>query len=183
MTIIDRMLQRWRIRMACKHLAEGDRVLDIGCADGALFRHCPPLGEGSVGLDHDLEEQITVKGHLCMLGNFPDDVSDDAVFDAICLLAVVEHIPGSEWDGFRQAVCRCLPIGGRVVITVPSPLVDPILAVLQKMRLIDGMALEEHHGFEVKDVDRLFPSPQFRVVVRRKFQLGLNNLFVFVREA
>ena len=49
MTFLDRALQKWRIREAAMYLRAGDRVLDVGCADGTLFRQVRGLG-ASVGI-------------------------------------------------------------------------------------------------------------------------------------
>ena len=102
-------------------------------------------------------------------------------FDAITMLAVLEHIPDSEYMSLREGCVRFLKPGGHLIITVPSPLVDHILKVLKVFRLIDGMSLEEHHGYEVGQTASIFPPPAFRLVCRKHFQLGLNNLFVFQR--
>jgi hypothetical protein len=59
--------------------------------------------------------------------------------------------------------------------------VDWILAVLKFLRLIDGMSLEEHHGYQVKQTTAIFSAKSFRLLRRKRFQLGLNNLFVFER--
>ena len=68
-----------------------------------------------------------------------------------------------------------------MIITVPAKAVDHILAVLRWLRLIDGMSLEEHYGFEPADTARIFAAPGFKLLHRSKFQLGLNHLFVFER--
>jgi len=169
--------------VAQRHLTKEDRVLDVGCADGALFRWCSPFGEGSLGLDPVLEKPIRVKGRTCLPGRFPRDVPSGADFDVVCLLAVVEHISRGEWEHFREGIHEHLLSGGRVVVTVPSPAVDRILWLLKRLHLIHGMALEEHHGFETKDIFRLFAPPHFRLAVHRRFQFGLNNVFVFIHEA
>ena len=70
-----------------------------------------------------------------------------------------------------------------MIITVPSARVDHILAVLKFFRLIDGMSLEGHHGFDVRETTRIFDSPGFRLIHNHRFELGLNYLFVFERGA
>ena len=59
---------------------------------------------------------------------------------------------------------------------------ERILEVLKGLRLIDGMSLEEHHGYEVGHTATIFGPPDFRLVRHRRFQLGLNHLFVFERQ-
>ena len=70
---------------------------------------------------------------------------------------------------------------GRLIVTVPHPFVDNILDILMALRLIDGQALEEHHGF---DPDSLVDVLSKGLVLknRRKFQLGLNNVFIFEKK-
>jgi hypothetical protein len=77
-----------------------------------------------------------------------------------------------------RAIGRRLEHGGVLVATVPSPLVDHILHVLMFLRLIDGQEAHQHYGFVPKDLIKLFEG-NLRLVKHRKFQLGLNNLFVF----
>jgi hypothetical protein len=71
--------------------------------------------------------------------------------------------------------------GGRVVLTVPSPVVDRILDVLVFLRLVDGMSLEQHHGFEASETPTLFEREGMTMTLHERFQLGVNNLFVFQR--
>ena len=66
-----------------------------------------------------------------------------------------------------------------MIVTVPSPLVDIILALLRFFGLIDAMTLEQHYGFEPRQTVPLFTKAGFRITKHRKFELGLNNLFVF----
>jgi hypothetical protein len=104
-----------------------------------------------------------------------------APFDAITLLAVLEHFAAGDYEGLRAGCARFLKPGGCLIITVPSPKVDLILKVLLAIGLIDGMSLEEHHGYDVRETTRIFPPPDFQLVQHQRFQLGLNNLFVFRR--
>lgn len=71
--------------------------------------------------------------------------------------------------------------GGRIIATVPEPAVDRIVDVLLRLGLADGMALHEHHGFSPSETRAIFEPAGFRLLAHRRFQLGLNNLFVFER--
>jgi hypothetical protein len=59
--------------------------------------------------------------------------------------------------------------------------VDAILAVLTRLRLVHGMSLEEHHGYDITDTPKVFGPPAFRMLLHDTFQLGLNHRFVFER--
>jgi SAM-dependent methyltransferase len=114
-------------------------------------------------------------------GGFPQAVPEAEKFDVITMLAVVEHLPADSLHGLAAACARRLRPGGRVVITVPSAAVDVILHWLIKLRLIAGIGVHEHHGFRPDQVPRLFAGAGFQRFSSRRFQLGLNNLFVFTR--
>jgi SAM-dependent methyltransferase len=175
---IDRLLQRWRIAKIRPFIKSGARVLDVGCADGALLHQLPALGE-YVGVDPAIERTIHVDGGTLIKGTFPDDLPDGRLFDAITMLAVLEHIPVKAQIALAGACQRHLRPGGLALITVPSPWVDSILTVLKFFRLIDGMSLEEHYGFDVRQVLAHFTAPAFQLITHRRFQGGLNHLFVF----
>jgi SAM-dependent methyltransferase len=183
MKAIDRFLQRWRIRKARRFIAPGSRVLDIGCADGALFRQIPEIGEG-VGVDPDLPSPAPTLPHTHLFrGLFPHALPDDRPFDVITLLAVLEHVPAESQRILAADCARYLVPGGHLVITVPAPFVDHILAVLRTLRLIHGMALEEHYGYDPRQTPTVFAVGGLELFQARRFQLGLNNLFVFKKTA
>lgn len=181
MKALDRYLQNWRIDMVRPYLQPGGRVLDIGCADGALFRRQPGLG-AYVGLDPALTQPLDAPPLCLIRGVFPDDLPSREPFDAITMLAVLEHIPPAQYERLARECAGYLKPGGYLLITVPSAVVDRILDVLHWARLIDGMALEEHHGFSAGQTPAIFAgADDLELVKRRRFQLGLNNLFVFRR--
>jgi hypothetical protein len=69
--------------------------------------------------------------------------------------------------------------GGVVIVTVPSPAVDGILHLLQRGRLVAGIATHQHHGADPASIADALGAEALTLVARRTFQLGLNNLFVF----
>jgi len=189
MTALDRLIQRLRIREAKRFLKPGMRVLDIGCADGALFDQVPNLG-GYVGLDPALPPSLTSPGlwigsgrRRFVRGHFPDDVPEGPPFDAITLLAVLEHLDETAQAKLATGCADKLKPGGLLIVTVPAPVVDRILDVLMFLRLVDGMAAEEHHGFDVRQTPSLFERAGLRLIVEKRFEMGLNHLFVFQNRA
>jgi SAM-dependent methyltransferase len=181
MTFSDRVLQRWRIAKAARFIPRGARVLDIGSADGALFDRLGGKIGGGLGIDPTLRGPAKASNVPLVAGFFPKDMPAMETFDVITMLAVLEHFPAEEYAVVAEGCARFLKVGGRLIITVPSPAADHILKVLVRLRLVHGMSLGEHHGYEVEQTVRVFASPAFRLVWRRSFQLGLNNLFVFER--
>ena len=166
--------------MARPHFRPGDRVLDVGSAEGALAAQVPQIGT-YVGIDPHATPETSSDRSTFIKGTFPDDLSTDEPFDVIALLAVLEHVPSDQKAAFAEACHAHLKPSGLLIVSVPSPLVDTILFALLAVRLIDGMSLEQHYGFRPGDTKQLFTDAGLRFVKRKRFQLGLNNLFVFSR--
>ena len=178
MKFLDRVLQRWRIEKTRPYLRPGDRVLDVGSADGALFRAFPFLGPG-VGIDPQIEERFFPAHVRPVRGTFPQDLSDEGPFDVVTLLAILEHVPSAAQAALADSCVRRLRPGGLILLTVPSPAVDHVLSLLMTLRLLDGMETGQHYGFSPAQTVPLFESASAVCVARQRFQLGLNCLFAF----
>jgi len=183
MTPLDRYLQRARIARVRPYLRRGDVLLDVGSHDGALFGALAGTIAGGIGIEPTLDAPVTGDGYTILPGTFPDALPPGTRADAIAMLAVLEHMPPEVHARLADACAAVLPVGGRIVITVPSPRVDPILDVLAALRLVHGISGHEHYGYDPAGVPALFPAPHFRLAHHRRFQLGLNNLYVFERTA
>lgn len=183
MTRLDRLLQRWRIAKATPFLPKRPRVLDIGSADGALFRQVEGLAPGCIGIDPTLPHDVDEKNYRLIAGEFPRDLPEMPPFDAITMLAVLEHFPEAAYPALIEGCHAFLRSGGRLIVTVPSPAVDYVLKVLLALRLAHAMSIEEHHGYDVSETREIFGPPGFRLLHYGRFQLGLNHLFVFERRS
>ena len=181
MKFTDRFLQNWRIAKARPFIPAGARILDVGSADGVLFQRIKDAQPGSMGIDPTLKTNTRIGPVQLWAGCFPQDLPAVEPFDVITMLATLEHFPPAQYDSLKNGCARFLKPGGRLIITVPSPAVDQILKVLKWLRLIDGMSLEEHHGYDVGRTPAIFSEDLFVLRRRATFQLGLNNLFVFER--
>lgn len=179
MKTIDKYLRDVRIRKAKKFIKPNDSVLDIGSADGIMFEKWRGLIKAGTGIDPILSAKVETDLYILIPGYFPDACPPGSKYDVITMLAVLEHIPADEQKKLGDRCFDRLEKGGRIIITVPSPQVDLILGVLVKLKLIDGMSLEEHYGFKPEHTTQIFPGKYFKLISQKKFQLGLNNLFVF----
>lgn len=181
MTVFDELLSYWRTSLALGEIPEGARVLDIGCGEGLLLRRAVSKGATGVGIDWMVPSSPPrAAGIEVVEGGFPEGLpSSMGEFDVIAGLAVLERIPEAGLDAFLAAVRERITPGGCVVLTVPSHHVDAALHLLIRLGVLDGISHEEHHGFRVKEVIPRFLRAGFVLHRHRRFQLGLNNLFVF----
>lgn len=183
MKVIDKFLQAWRVELALREIPESSSYFfDIGCDDSYLLRRikkernfkrldgCDPR----LDRDHFSENSILLKGF------FPDVLNHaipTGVYDVIFALAVFEHFTEKNLSDSADAITNMLSDDGVLVVTVPHPFVDKILDCLLFLRLIDGQALDEHHGFDPKSLVQKL-SKSLILVKTKKFQFGLNNIFV-----
>src|SRR6267378_2330415 len=115
MTALDRLLQAWRIAKARRFLTSGMRVLDIGSGDGALFKRVKGLDPGSVGIDPTLSHPVSTNSYKLVPGIFPKDMPPtNGLFDAITMLAVLEHVPDHSHIEFAAACRSYLKPKGKV---------------------------------------------------------------------
>ena len=176
----DDILQLWRMKVAGRWVMQGSRVLDIGCHQGEFLFWLNGIIAPSVGFDPLFKGNSSSGGHQFFAQIFQEGLPfEDKSFDAITLLATIEHI--DEKSVIARESSRLLRAGGSVIITVPTPLVDKILHFLIILRILDGMSFEEHHGFLPDKLPGIFIPEGFRLKEKQKFQFGLNNLYVFER--
>jgi len=180
--LLDRALRDWRIARAASQIPPGAEILDIGCHDGQLFRSLGPALRSGIGMDADLVGELEGDRYRLFPGHFPEDLPGDVgPFDAVTMLAVFEHIPTEAQTDVVEACWKVLKPGGVVIITVPATLVDPMPDVMIKFRIIDGMEVDEHHGFVPADLEPLFVAQGFVPMLHQAFQFGLNNLVTFTK--
>ena len=180
---LDKFLQRRRTRMALAACPpNAGKILDIGCGEDAWL-----LQNINAPTRHGIDPLLTSAKNRNGIELFPESFPENieslrrrGPYDAIFALAVFEHLSEAQLAAARQGLPDLLTDGGRLVITLPDPLVDHILEWLKALRLIDGMELHQHHGFQPKEI-LLLNSERLVLSRHRKFQLGLNNLFVFTK--
>ena len=174
---MDRFLESLRFAKAKKYIPKDVNLLDIGTGDGAFLRFLNKHIRFGTGIDPLIPTTIEFESYLLISGVFPRDFAANNRFDIITLLAVVEHIPEDELHKVADVCWHYLKTGGRVIITAPHPFVDKILEVLKFLRIIKGLSLEEHHGFNPKVLPDIFN--RWKLIKKERWELGCNYLFIF----
>src|SRR5262249_43805323 len=112
-----------------------------GCHQGEFLHGLGDWIGPSVGLD-PLARPQTARRYRLLAEPLRGSTSFAAKsFDVVVMLATLEHIQDKE--PLARECRRLLRPGGRVIGTVPAPIVDAIVDLLRRLRLADGMSLEE----------------------------------------
>jgi cyclopropane-fatty-acyl-phospholipid synthase len=119
--------QHAKVRRALRlaHVQPGDRVLEIGCGWGALAEKATTEFDASVvGVTLSTEQLAYAQQRMEKIGrgdradlrlqDYRD--IDDAPFDAICSIEMVEAVGREYWPTYFQTVSRLLKPGGRACI-------------------------------------------------------------------
>jgi SAM-dependent methyltransferase len=179
MKYLDIFLQKWRMNKAARFVLPQSSILDIGCEDGYFFTHFKHLFSYGVGIDLYLEQNKEYINYKLIKGHFPYDFNLSISFDTILMIATFEHLTLKDQIATIKLCYELLKPKGRVILTIPSPLVDTILVVLKKFGLVEARSLDEHYGFKISQLDTLFRNNDWNLYYKENFQLGLNHLFVF----
>ncbi|MCC6747310.1 MAG: class I SAM-dependent methyltransferase [Deltaproteobacteria bacterium] len=159
------------------------RVLDVGCGPGNLFVR-EFLGDAQgIGIDVFPYEGVD---------NVVDDVMRlpfaDESFDTVTLIAVGGHIPRKQRTAEFAEFARVLRTGGRLVMTEGEPVTQ--FLVHQWVHLYEaargrkdmdserGMDEDEEFCMPLREIRLYLNTPPLRLVQRRRFMWGLNNVYV-----
>jgi|688.fasta_scaffold506074_2 SAM-dependent methyltransferase len=178
---LDKLLRFWRTCVALGEVPKSaKRFFDIGCGDGYLLNIINKPDFFLIGCDPKLHH-IDNKKIKFLHGYFPGAINLQNLassIDVVFSIAVFEHFAMEDIRNSSLAIKKILNKNGLLIITVPHPFVDYILDFLKKINLISGQSLEEHHEFNPNDLIDSF-SGNFILLKHKKFQFGLNNLYVF----
>jgi ubiquinone/menaquinone biosynthesis C-methylase UbiE len=178
-TPFDRLVAWCRFRAAAPHIRERSTVCDVGCGAGAPFlEYIASRLISGVGLDehegHSPRETISII-HADITGDLP---IENAQFDHVTMLAVLEHL--AQPARVLGEVYRILRPGGSLIMTWPSPAVDPILEVLTRIGLVNNeLGFEQHQPrIPTEKLKEMLRETGFTRFEDGKFELGLNNWLV-----
>jgi SAM-dependent methyltransferase len=189
--IVKRSLKKKeKLDLIDKHLRvrPGERILDLGCAQGILSYFLRKKGGTWVSADLDLtnlrSSRALLDGGLVQMGS-PDLPFRDGVFDQVVCLDYLEHVDA---DAATLAeVRRVLKPGGRFLLITPH---DGGFFLLQKIRPSVGLKLEfyghKREGYSLPGLRRMFAAAGLRLTGHTTYsrfctellELILNALYV-----
>lgn len=98
--------------------AKGEKVLDIGCGDGAFLKRAAQIGWEAWGVEPDAKAAASLSGFKVLQGSLPNIPLPDASFDYITLSHVIEHLHDPVVA--LKEIHRLLKPGGQVWIATPN---------------------------------------------------------------
>ncbi len=173
----------FRIRAAVAELGNARSVLDLGCGLCELIAALPE-GIEYAGVERDqwmYDRACTLyPRHRFHRGDIEDAAfALDARVDAILLLAVWEHLrdPAALLVKARQWINP----GGRFIATTPAPAAHQVLELGSRLGLLSRHADEEHEKlWSFAEIEEIAVRTGWRMVRRKRFLLGANQLFVLI---
>lgn len=185
--LLTRPLIRARLGAALGAIRPGARVLDLGCGLTDLAARLPAY----VGCDRwgeVLEENRRRHPHGrffewdVLASDAPADVRAAGPFDAVLMLALLEHL--SDPAAALRRAAPLLARGGRIVTTTPHPAGHAPLEAGAALGLLSRHAAEEHDALLGRaELSAAGEAAGLVLASYRRFLFGLNQLAVFERKA
>ncbi len=178
-TAFDRLAALLRFRAASPHVLPNTLVCDIGCGPSAPFLQLvKPRVAFGVGLDYRAWGGKTYDPPIVLADVTRGLPVKSGLFDHAIMLAVLEHL--REPTITLRETFRILAPGGTLIMTWPAQIVDPLLSLLHRIRVVsDEMEPEGHQKrIPLSKLLTLLREIGFESFTYRKFGFGLNNLLV-----
>ena len=183
--ILTRRVQRARLAAALPHVPPGARLLDLGCGLTDLPARFPSY----VGCDRNpvVLSEMRRRHPAASFAAWdvdeeepPAEVLSGAPYEAILMLAILEHLP-SPVRALTRAAALLAP-AGRVLATTPHPLGRLPLEAGARLGLLSRHADEEHEALlDRAALERAADAAGLAVTAYSRFLAGLNQLVVLAR--
>jgi len=149
--LLEPILARWRTERANRlipaALREG-RILDIGCGSFPYFLAHTAFREKFAVDQLPLSAEATAGSKIEFfeldLNREPRLPFEAEYFDAVSLLAVVEHLSPDSMAALFTECRRVLRPGGMVVLTTPAAWADGLLHLMAHLNLVSAEEIHEH---------------------------------------
>ena len=181
---LDNLLAHLRHGIAYRKLKEQQPLeccLDIG--SGAYPAFLIGLeATHKYGLEQSVSDDIAetaksygitpVEYNLIQTEPFP---FEDGFFDAVTMLAVIEHIEPPKVSGMLREINRILKPGGTLMLTTPAAWTDKLLQTMAYLKLISREEIEDHKDvFTRKKLQRFLSEAGFDGIETGAFECFMN---------
>lgn len=149
--LLEPLLADLRAQRANKLIPAGlrvGRILDIGCGSYPYFLAHTSFKEkfaiDQIPLPAHTASALKIESYTLDLEVKPHLPFEDNFFEAVTLLAVVEHLDPSLMALLFKEVYRVLKPGGQVILTTPAAWSDGLLKLMARLRLVSAEEIHEH---------------------------------------
>jgi SAM-dependent methyltransferase len=148
--LLEPLLARMRAQRANRLIPaelRSGRILDIGCGSYPYFLS-HTVFEQKFAVDQqppsEHGQRLNIQWYTLDLNSTPKLPFEDDFFNAVSLLAVVEHLnPASMAELFTETY-RVLKPAGVVVLTTPAAWSDGLLKTMARLGLVSAEEIHEH---------------------------------------
>ncbi len=111
---------KWEHQLVYDRLSQGQKVLEIGCAEGAFIKR---LDKASLAVGLELNEYAVDTAQMAGLDVRNETIQTHATanpekYDVVCSFQVMEHV--SDVKGILKSSIDALSPGGTLIISVPN---------------------------------------------------------------
>ena len=149
--LLEPLLARLRMQRANALIParlRAGRILDIGCGSFPYFLAHTAFQEkfavDQLNMPRETAAQNRIEFYSLNLNESPHLPFAAEYFDAVTLLAVVEHLNPDSMALLFQESCRVLKTGGMLILTTPAAWSDGLLKTMARMGLVSAEEIHEH---------------------------------------
>ena len=124
------------------------RILDIGCGSYPYFLAHTSFAEkfaiDQIPLPQQTAAELRIESFTLDLEIKPRLPFQDNFFEAVTLLAVVEHLDPAHMAALFKEIYRVLKPSGQVILTTPAAWSDGLLKFMARINLVSAEEIHEH---------------------------------------
>ena len=167
-------MRKRRNKLVSKHV-KGKKIIDVGCGTGNLINYLDSNVE-YIGTDKNIRKNVNPKVKVIQM-DIESALVDLGKADCVTMNAVIEHL--KEPTKAIHNIGKLLNSGGNFIITTPTPIGGVVHKLLSKIEITSKKAADEHERFfSYEDLVRILEKEGFKIIDRKKFFLGLNQMII-----
>ena len=124
------------------------RILDIGCGSYPYFLAHTSFAEkfaiDQIPLPQQTAAELRIESFTLDLEIKPRLPFQDNFFEAVTLLAVVEHLDPAHMAALFKEIYRVIKPSGQVILTTPAAWSDGLLKFMARINLVSAEEIHEH---------------------------------------